>query len=68
MKISELEDVIGIILTADGGCTACVFSLLKLLAESFPEWSERIVACTIECYKDDYDYHEEDIRKMILGD
>jgi hypothetical protein len=38
----ELIDIISIMQTADGGCSACVTSLLKELLEHFPEFALEI--------------------------
>jgi len=40
VKKEEAEEVLKILLTADGGCEYCVESLLKLFCEKFPEFSE----------------------------
>ena len=40
MNRKEVEKVIKIILTADGGCEYCVTSLLKLFSTEFPEYKE----------------------------
>jgi len=40
MKKEEAEEVIKILLKADGGCEYCVESLLKLFCQKFPEFNE----------------------------
>ena len=40
MKKEEAEEVIKILLKADGGCEYCVESLLKLFCQKFLEFNE----------------------------
>ena len=40
MKKEEAEEVIKILLKAEGGCEYCVESLLKLFCQKFPEFNE----------------------------
>jgi len=40
MKKEEAEEVIKIMLEADGGCEYCVSDLLKLFCKEFPEYIE----------------------------
>ncbi|MEM2144111.1 MAG: hypothetical protein QW279_02025 [Candidatus Jordarchaeaceae archaeon] len=40
MSREEAERVVGILLTADGGCEYCVSSLLELFCENLPQFKE----------------------------